>query len=240
MERMGSRRAGEQNGDGNVAGQPIAGQSTAGQSIAGKSIAGKSIAGQTSAGRTGAVRVAAATVAVVVAAALAGCSVTVQPKNAAASRPLSSSPTPSSVSSSAPSTSAASSSTSPSPTVTPSDVDHTVCTNVREALATLKSKLETDKGSVSKTSQDYRTAGTALRTQDLKTDNSDLKATLKTVGTDYQNVGHDIANHESADSDLGKVADASKPLSTLCGGGSSSSSSSSSGSSTSPSSSSTN
>ena len=192
MERMGSRRAGEQNGDGTIA------------------------------GRTGAGRVAAATAAVVAAAALTGCSVTVQPKNAAASRPLSSSPKPSTLSTSAVSTSAATSS-SPSPTVTPSDVDHAVCTNVREALATLKSKLETDKGSTSKTALDYRNAGTALRTQDLKTDNADLKATLKTVGTDYQNVGHDITNHEPSDSDLGKAVDASKPLSTLCGGGSSSS-----------------
>jgi hypothetical protein len=126
--------------------------------------------------------------------------------------------------------------------VTPSDVDHTVCTNVREALATLKSKLETDKNSVSKTALDYKNAGTALRTQDLKTDNADLKATLKTVGTDYQNVGHDLANHESSDADLGKAVDASKPLGTLCGGGSSSSSGGSSthsGSTTSPTSSST-
>jgi hypothetical protein len=206
MERMGPRRAGERNGDG------------------------------TTAGRTGAARVAAATAAVVAAAALTGCSVTVQPKNAAASRPLSSSPTPSAVSTSVPSTSAASSS-SASPTPTPSDVDHTVCTNVHQVLATLKSKLATDKDSVSRTSLDYRNAGTALRTQDAKTDNADLKATLKTVGTDYQNVGRDVTNHESTDSDLSKVADASKPLSTLCGGGGSGSSS---GSSSTPSSSSTN
>lgn len=207
MERMGPRRAGEENGDGAIA------------------------------GRTGAARVTAATtLALVAAAALTGCSVTVQPKNAAASRPLSSTPTPSaptpsSASSSAPSTRAASSS-APSPTSTPSDVDHAVCTNVREALATLKSKLETDKESVSRTAQDYRNAGTTLRTEDSKTDNADLRATLKTVGTDYQSVGHDIAYHESPDSDLGKAADASKPLSTLCGGGSGSSSGSSTGSST--------
>jgi hypothetical protein len=201
MERMGSRRAGVQGGDGTIA------------------------------GRSGAVRVAAATAAVVAAAALTGCSVTVQPKNAAASRPLSSKPAPSSVSSSVLSTSAAtSSSASASPTITPSDVDHTVCTNVREVLATLKSKLEADKGSVSRTSADYRNAGTALRTQDAKTDNADLKATLKTVGTDYQNVGRDVSNRDSPDTDLGKAADASKPLSTLCGAGSSSSSASGPGS----------
>lgn len=216
MERMGSRRAGEQDGDGAIC------------------------------GRTGAVRIAAATAGVIAAAALTGCSVTVQPKNAAASRPLSSSSASSAASSSAPSSSAAassaSSSASASPTVTPSDVDHTVCTNVREVLATLKSKLETDKGSVSRTALDYRNAGTALRTQDAKTDNADLKATLKTVGTDYQNVGRDVTNHDSTDADLGKAADASKPLSTLCGGGGGSGSSSAgpaSGSSTSPSSSST-
>jgi hypothetical protein len=189
MERMGPRRAGDENGDG------------------------------TTAGRAGAVRAAAVTVAVV--AALAGCSVTVKPKNAAASRPLtSSSPTPSAVASStAPSTSAAPSS-SASPTPTPSDIDHTVCTNVRDVLATLKSKLTTDKDSDSRSAQDYRTAGTALRVQDTKTDNSDLKATLKAVGTAYQTVGHDVANQVSAVDDLAKAAEASKPLSTMCGGGS--------------------
>lgn len=183
MERIGPRRAGDENGDG------------------------------TTSGRTGAVRAAAVTVAVV--AALAGCSVTVQPKNAAATSPLTSSPTSSAASSAAASTSAPSS--SPSPTPAPSDVDHTVCVNVRAALATLKSKLATDKGSASRSAVDYHNAGTALRTQDSKTDNAQLKSTLRTVGTDYQTVGHDVANHESTDADLGKVAEASKPLSTLCG-----------------------
>ena len=194
MERMGPRRAGDENGDG------------------------------TTAGRAGAVRTAAVTAAVV--AALAGCSVTVQPKNAAATRPLtSSSPTPSATASStsstaAPSTSGASTSAA-SPTATPSDVDHTVCSNVRDVLATLKSKLVTDKNSHSRTGQDYRTAGTALHVQDTKTDNSDLRATLKAAGTAYQNVGRDVTNYESSDADLAKAVEASKPLSTLCGGGSS-------------------
>ncbi|WP_194915979.1 hypothetical protein [Catenulispora rubra] len=200
MERMAPRRGGDENGD------------------------------ATTAGRAGAVRAAAATVAVV--AALAGCSVTVQPKNAAATRPLtSSSPTPSATatasgtsSTAAPSTSAPSTSAATSPTATPSDVDHTVCSNVRDVLATLKSKLATDKDSDSRTGQDYRTAGTALRVQDTKTDNPDLRATLKAVGTDYQNVGRDVTNHASADDDLAKAADASKPLATLCGGGSGASS----------------
>ncbi|MEY9926381.1 hypothetical protein ABH926_001003 [Catenulispora sp. GP43] len=191
MERMGPRRAAQENGDG------------------------------TTAGRVGVVRATAVTVAVV--AALAGCSVTVKPKNAAASSPLSSTPTPSAVSSSTTLSTAAPSSTSAAPsTPAPSDVDHTVCGNVRDVLATLKDKLATDKDSTSRSSLDYRNAGTALRTQDAKTDNADLKATLKTVGTDYQTVGHDIANHESSDADLGKALDASKPLATLCGGGGSS------------------
>ncbi|MEY9858003.1 ribosomal protein L12E/L44/L45/RPP1/RPP2 [Catenulispora sp. GAS73] len=199
MERMGPRRAGDENGVG------------------------------TTAGRAGVVRATAVTAAVV--AALAGCSVTVQPKNAAATRPLtSSSPTPSATASSAaPSTSAASTSAA-SPTPTPSDVDHTVCSNVRDVLATLKSKLATDKDSHSRSAQDYRTAGNALHVQDTKTDNSDLRATLKTVGTDYQNVGHDVANYESADADLAKAVEASKPLATLCGGGSGTSTSTSPGS----------
>ena len=215
MERMGPRRAGEQNGDGTID------------------------AGRT---RTVAARAAAVTVAVIAAAALAGCSVTVQPKNAAASRPLSSSPSPTAVSHSAPSTSAdATSSSSSSPSPTPSrgsDVDHTVCTNVRELLATLRSNLESDKDSVSRTAQDYRTAGSALRIQDSKTDDSDLKATLKAIGIDYQTVGRDLANHDSADADLAKASDASKPLNTLCGGGpnpsSSTASSTASGSSSGP------
>jgi hypothetical protein len=178
----------------------------------------------TTAGRAGAVRVTA--VAVAMAAALAGCSVTVQPKNAAASSPLSSTPTPSAVSSSSTAASTTASSSAPAPsTPAPSDVDHTVCTNVRQVLATLKDKLATDKNSTSRTALDYRTAGAALHTQDTKTDNADLKATLKTVGTDYQTVGHEIANRESPDSDLSKAMDASKPLATLCGGGGSGSSS---------------
>lgn len=202
MERMGPRRAGDENGDG------------------------------TTAGRTGAVRAAAATVAVV--AALAGCSVTVQPKNAAATRPLTSSPTPSASSGTAPSTSAsaASPSSSPSPTPAPSDVDHSACTSVREALSTLRDKLETDKNSASRTAQDYRNAGYSLRTQGTKTKNSELKSTLKTVASDYLTVGSEAANHESTEADLTKVADASKPLSTLCGGGSSSTGSSSTSTST--------
>lgn len=190
MERMGPRRAGEQSGDGTIA------------------------------GRSGAVRVVAATVAVVASAALVGCSVTVQPKNAASSRPLSSSstPTPSAASTSAPSKSAApTSSSSTSPTAKPTDVDHTVCGDVRDVLATLRSKLATDKSSTSRTAQDYKTAGGELRNQDAQTDNADLKATLKAVGIDYQHVGHDVATLESADTDLGKAAEDSKPLGTLCG-----------------------
>ena len=202
MERMGSRRAGQENGDG------------------------------TSAGRAGVGRVTAASVAVTVAAvtALAGCSVTVQPKNAAASRPLSSSPTPSAAatSPSAPSPSASSSSAAPTPT--PSDVDHAACGNVRDALETLSQKLQTDKDSASRSAQDYRNAGYALRTQGNKTKNSDLKAALKTIAADYLTVGYDAANHDSTDADLGKVAEASKPLGTLCGGGSGSSSGSTSSS----------
>jgi hypothetical protein len=169
-----------------------------------------------------------------VVAALAGCSVTVQPKNAAAARPLTSStPTLSAASSTAPSTAASSS--SPSPTPAPSDVDHTACTNVRETLATLKDKLETDKESASRTAQDYRNAGYALRSQSTKTKNSDLKSALKTIASDYLTVGYDAANHDSTEADLGKTLEASKPLGTLCGGGGTSGSGGSSGSSSGPS-----
>ena len=179
---------------------------------------------QNGAGRRGAVRATAVTVAVVAAATLTGCSVTVQPKNAAATSPLSSSPTPSAASGSVPSTSAAS--TSASPTITPSDVDHPVCNSVREALATLKTKLENDKDSDSRTSTDYHSAGTALRTQDAKTDNADLTKALKTLGIAYQAVGRDVTNHESTDDDLAKAADDLKTVNALCAGGSSSGSSS--------------
>lgn len=202
MERMGSLCAGDENGDG-------------------------TIAARTGGVRIGAVRAAAVTA--VAAAALAGCSVTVQPKNAAAARPLSSSastPAPSAASSAAPSTTASS---SPSPTPAPSDVDHAVCTNVRDALATLKDKLETDKESASRTAQDYRNAGYSLRAQSTKTKNSDLKSTLKTIASDYLTVGYDAANHDSTEADLGKTLEASKPLATLCGGGSGSGSSSTGG-----------
>ena len=168
----------------------------------------------TTAGRVGAVRAAAATVAV--AAVLAGCSVTVQPKNAAASRPLTSSPTPSATSSAAPTTSAPS--TSATPTPTPSDVDKTVCTNVRDALKTLQEKLVTHKDSASRTATDYRNAAYDLRQQSYKTKNTDLKQTLATVASDYSTVGSDAANHDSTDADLVKAAEASKPLMTLCGG----------------------
>ena len=205
MERIGSGRAEEQNGDGTID------------------------AGRTDIGRAGAARAVAVTVAVFAAATLTGCSVTVQPKNAAATSPLSSSPTPSAASGSAPSTSAAS--TSASPTVTPSDADHPVCVNVREALATLKTKLEADKDSDSRTGIDYHAAGTALRTQDSKTDNADLRAALKTLGIAYQAVGRDATNHESTDADLAKVTDDLKPVNALCAGGSSSDSSSGSSSS---------
>lgn len=205
MERMGPRCAGDENGDGATAGRTTG-------------------AVRIGAVRIGAVRATAVTAAVV--AALAGCSVTVQPKNAAAARPLTSStPTPSAASS-APSTTASS---SQSPTPAPSDVDHTACTNVREALATLRDKLESDKESASRTAQDYRTAGYSLRSQSTKTKNSDLKSALRTIASDYLTVGYDAANRYSTEADLGKTLDASKSLATLCGGGSSSSGSSTTG-----------
>lgn len=185
MERMGSRSAAQENGDG------------------------------TSAERAGGVRAVAVTVAVV--AALAGCSVTVNPKNAAASRPLSTSQTPtaSAASSSVPSTSAQS--TSATPTPTPSDVDHTACGNVRDALQTLQQKLEADKDSAHRTATDYRNAASSLRLQATKTKSSDLKTTLQAVANDYSTVGTDAANHDSTVADLAKTAEASKPLRTLCG-----------------------
>jgi hypothetical protein len=97
-------------------------------------------------------------------------------------------------------------------------VDHTACSNVRDALLTLKQKLPADKDSAHRTATDYRNAAYTLHLQAGKTKNSDLKTTLQTVSSDYYTVGSDAANHDSTDADLAKVADASKPLQTLCGG----------------------
>lgn len=148
---------------------------------------------------------------------LGACSVTVKPKNAAAARPLTTT-TPTA-------TSAASPTPDPTPTPdkpssTPSvgkDVDHTACTAVRQALLTAEQKVETDKDSPRRMSQDYKTAASALRTQAARTKNSELKTALETLGTAYYNLGSDTAAHDSTDSDKKKVADAAKPLDTLCG-----------------------
>lgn len=201
MERMGPGRAKFDDGGGNTAGKAVP-----------------------------AARIAAATA---VAALLAGCSVTVQPKNAAATHPLGA--TTPSASSAAPST------PSPSPTPTPDkpastpsvgkDVDHTACTAVREALLTAEQKVQADKDSPRRMGQDYKNAAAALRTQATKTKNSELKSTLQALGNAYSNLGADTTAHASTESDQQKVADASKPLDTLCGaksGGTSSPASSSS------------
>ncbi|NUR62724.1 MAG: hypothetical protein HOV87_29325 [Catenulispora sp.] len=159
--------------------------------------------------------VTAAAAAVVLA--LGACSVTVKPKNAAAARPLT------------PTTPAATSAASPTPTPKPTpdkptstpsvgkDVDHTVCTAVRQALVTAQQKVETDKDSPHRMGQDYRTAASTLRSQAVKTKNTELKTVLETLGNAYSNLGADTAAHDSTDNDKKKVADAAKPLDTLCG-----------------------
>ncbi|GAA1978827.1 hypothetical protein [Catenulispora subtropica] len=174
--------------------------------------------GRNPAGRT----VAAARAAAVTAAAavlLAGCSVTVQPKNAAAARTLA--PSTPSASAATPATPSADPTPTPDkPASTPSvgkDVDHTACTAVRQALLTAQQKVETDKDSPRRMGQDYKTAATALRTQATKTKNSELKSTLETLGTAYSALGTDTTAHASTEADQKKVAEASKPLDTLCG-----------------------
>jgi hypothetical protein len=150
------------------------------------------------------------------AAALAGCSVTVQPKNAAATHPLSTAPSASAVST--PST--AESSATPAPATSSSvgkDVDHTTCTTVREDLLNTQQKVLDDKNSPRHMAQDYRNAAYDLRQQSYKTKNSDLKDTLVAVASAYTTLGSDVANHDSTDNDLKKVAEASQPLATLCG-----------------------
>lgn len=159
-----------------------------------------------------------AAVATVTAALLAACSVTVQPKNAAATRPLSSG---------TPSASAASSTPTPTPTPdkptsTPSvgkDVDHTACTAVRTALLTAQQKVETDKESPRRMGLDYKNAATALRTQATKTKNHELKSALDTLASAYSGLGADTAARASTEADQKKVTEAAKPLDTLCGGG---------------------
>jgi len=161
---------------------------------------------------------AVALVAAVAAVALAGCSVTVQPKNAAAAQSLTGGTPSPSATNSAPSSAAG---TTPDQSASSSsegkDVDHTACTNVREALQTLQQKVEADKSSPRRTGQDYKTAATALRTQATKTDNSELKSALRTLANDYSVLGTDTTNHNSTTADLKKVEDASTPLDTLCG-----------------------
>jgi hypothetical protein len=160
--------------------------------------------------------VRATAVTVVVAAVLAGCSVTVQPKNAAASHPLSSTPSPSAAST--PSTDVSSPSATPSTSASVGkDVDHTVCTTVREDLLNTQQKVLDDKNSPRHMSQDYKNAAYNLRTQATKTKNSDLKDTLQQVASAYTTLATDVANHDSIDSDLKKVAEVSQPLGTLCG-----------------------
>jgi hypothetical protein len=180
--------------------------------------AGHDDEGGKTAGRTVA---AARAVAVTAAAAvlLAGCSVTVQPKNAAATRPLSSSTPSATVSTPAP-PSQDPTSTPAKPTSTPSvgkDVDHTACTAVRQALLTAQQKLQTDKESPHKMGQDYKAAATAVRTQAAKTKNSELKSALETLGNAYAALGTDTTAHAATETDQRKVTEAAKPLDTLCG-----------------------
>lgn len=189
MERMGPGRGQLDDGSGDTAGRTVA--------------------------AVRAVAAAAATVALVTG--LAACSVTVNPKNAAASHPLT------------PGTPAASSAATPTPDPTPTpdkpastpsvgkDVDHPVCVAVRQALLTAQQKVETDKESPKRMGQDYKTAATALRTQATKTKNTELKTTLETLGNAYSNLGADTTAHDSTDGDKKKVAEAAKPLDTLCG-----------------------
>jgi hypothetical protein len=155
-------------------------------------------------------------VAVAVATALAGCSVTVQPKKAAASHPLSSTPSASAVST--PSADASSASATPSTSASVGkDVDHAACTAVREDLLSTEQKVQADKSSPRHMATDYRNAAYNLRTQANKTKNTDLKDTLEQVASAYTTLGNDVANHDSTDTDMQKVADVSKPLATLCG-----------------------
>ncbi|MFD0632684.1 hypothetical protein ACFQ9X_14875 [Catenulispora yoronensis] len=150
---------------------------------------------------------------------LAGCSVTVQPKNAASTHALTTS-TPSA--STAPATTP-----SPQPTPTPDkpsstpsvgkDVDHTACTAVRQALLTAQQKVESDKDSPKHMGADYKTAATALRTQATKTKNTELKTTLQALANAYSGLGSDTTAHASTEADQKKVAEAAKPLDTLCG-----------------------
>ncbi|MBW8807208.1 MAG: hypothetical protein JF587_25660 [Catenulisporales bacterium] len=164
--------------------------------------------------RNSAARLAA--VATVTAAFLTACSVTVQPKNAAAVHPLSSGTSSSSAASSTPTPTP----TPDKPTSTPSvgkDVDHTVCTAVREALLTAQQKVAADKESPRHMGTDYRTAAGALRTQAAKTKNSELKTTLEALASAYQGLGNDTIAHASTENDQKKVTEASKPLDTLCG-----------------------
>ncbi len=142
---------------------------------------------------------------------LAGCSVTVQPKNVAAvgtpSEPPTStaSPTPG----------------KPTPTTTPKpaakDVDHPVCVAVRTAMLTAQQKVGgTDKADPRKMGNDFKAAGIALRGQALKTKNTDLRATLEQVGTDYENLGANVAAKRPTDTDLKKIAEIGPHLDQLC------------------------
>lgn len=166
--------------------------------------------------RNSAARLAAVATVTVTAALLTACSVTVQPKNVAATRPLSSGTS---------STSAASPTPTPTPdkpTSTPSvgkDVDRSACTAVREALLTAQQKVAADKESPRRMGTDYRTAASALRSQALKTKNSELKTTLESLASAYTGLGNDTTAHASTENDQKKVMEASKPLDTLCGGG---------------------
>jgi len=162
------------------------------------------------------------TVAVVATATLAGCSVTVQPKNAAATRPLDSATATPSASAPATAPSGDAGSASPDQSASSSssegaDVDHAACTAVRQALLTVQQKVEADKNSRSRMADDYKAAATTLRTQATKTKDSDLKTALQALANGYQALGADTSKHNSTTADLKKVTEDAKPLDTLCG-----------------------
>src|SRR5258708_1544164 len=131
---------------------------------------------------------------------LAGCSVTVQPKHpvaaATSSKPTGTATTPSAPASSTPSKAA------------PKDVDHTVCQAVRADLSTGQQKVGgTDKASPRKMGADFKAAGDSLRSESQKTKDTELKATLTQLATDYDSLGANVAAKRPTDADLKKIAE---------------------------------
>ena len=144
---------------------------------------------------------------------LAGCSVTVQPKHPVAVATTVPHPT---------TTSAAPTTTPPpsTPKPAPKDVDHTACTAVRAGLLLAEQKVGgADKSSPRRMGADFKAAGVAIRAESLRTKNSDLKATLTQLATDYETLGSDVSAgkpKETTDADLKKITDMGPKLDELC------------------------